>query len=384
MKIEQKIWTETSGWQVLRSTITNETPQLVLVFGGKKQVTDPTHLDSLHTWYPNSNIILGSTAGEIADTHVRDNSLSCCAIAFEKTALSFESGAVQGNDQGEQIGAELAQKIKKEGLRHVMVFCDGLKVKGADLVKGLSKNIPADVVMTGGLVGDGSDMKETVLGLNTTPQSGQVVLVGFYGDNIKIGYGSMGGWDSFGPARLVTKSNENVLYELDGKPALTLYKQYLGDKAKDLPESGLLFPLDLHTEEDGKETRVVRTALGVNEENQSLIMGGDIPEGSKVTLMKANFDKLVDGAGGAANMSNISLRETNPDLAILISCIGRKLVLKARIEEETEAVKEKLGDSDNIFITGFYSYGEISPVAATEKQCKLHNQTMTITTFKEV
>jgi hypothetical protein len=97
--------------------------------------------------------------------------------------------------------------------------------------------------------------------------------------------------------------------------------------------------------------------------------------------MKANFERLVDGAEGAANMSNVPFGTSHPDLAILISCVGRKLVLKQRVEEEVERVQEVLGNTTSL--TGFYSYGEICPVTPTEKQCELHNQTMTITTFSE-
>lgn len=383
MKLEQKMWTTEHNWQTIKSSLDGSEPQLVFVFGGRIQVTTPEHLDTIHEWYPNANIVLCSTAGEITDTMVRDNSLSLCAVHFEKTHLSFEEGVVQKDDDGKKIGAELAERLEKDGLRHVLLFSDGLKVNGTSLVEGILKNIPNTVTVTGGLVGDGPDFKETVVGLNGMPKSGNVVLIGLYGSDIKIGYGSLGGWDSFGPDRLVTKSEKNVLYELDNRPALNLYKQYLGDQAANLPSSGLLFPLKLQLGKGDESAEVVRTLLSVDEENQSMTFAGDIPEGYKVTLMKANFEKLVDGAAGAAEMSKSSLDNTAPEFALLVSCIGRKLVLKERIEAETEAVKEKLGGGDATYITGFYSYGEISPITPTEKQCRLHNQTMTITTFKE-
>ncbi|MFT5849814.1 MAG: hypothetical protein ACI9H6_000636 [Patiriisocius sp.] len=384
MKIEQKIWTEVNGWEACKSTLTTENPQLVLVFGGKDAIKMPEHMLSLQNSYTDADVLMCSTAGEISGTVVRDDSLSVCAIHFEKTELAVVSGTITENDSGESIGAQLAQTLNKEGLRHVMVFSDGLKVNGTSLVKGVLENIPEQVSVTGGLVGDGADFKETVIGLNGTPETGKVVLVGFYGDAIEIGYGSLGGWDSFGPVRIVTKSDKNVLYELDGKPALELYKKYLGDQAVNLPSSGLLFPLNLYLDDAGDDVQVVRTLLAVDEEQQSMTFAGDLPEGKRVNLMKANFDRLVDGAAGAADMSTHSLKNTVPELAILISCVGRKLVLKDRVEEETEAVKKQLGGNDATFITGFYSYGEISPVAPTEKQCQLHNQTMTITTFKEL
>ncbi|MCH8049053.1 FIST C-terminal domain-containing protein, partial [Patescibacteria group bacterium] len=305
------------------------------------------------------------------------------AIHFEKAKLEFSKVNIENADQSETKGKELANSLPKENLVHVMVFSDGLKVNGTSLVKGLTDNLPNSVAITGGLVGDGADFKKTVIGLDEVPNSGNIVLIGFYGESLKISYGSLGGWDSFGPTRLITKSKNNVLYELDGKPALSLYKKYLGDQAKDLPSSGLLFPLNLYLEtENGGKVEVVRTLLAVDEKEQSMTFAGDLPEGSYVSLMKANFDKLVAGAKGAATMSKEAFIDTEPDLAILISCIGRKLVLKDKIEKETEAVRKEFGAGTAMI--GFYSYGEISPMSPTEKQCQLHNQTMTITTFKEV
>ncbi len=210
------------------------------------------------------------------------------------------------------------------------------------------------------------------------PESNRIAVVGLYGERIKVGFGSLGGWDPFGPERLVTRSQGNILYELDGQPALALYKKYLGDYAKDLPASGLLFPLSLKTENNES---IVRTILGVNEAENSLTFAGDMPHGVQARFMMANFDRLIDGAVGAAQTSFDAIGGTTPDLALLISCVGRKLVLKQRIEEEVEGVQDILGQGTAL--AGFYSYGEISPFNPSAK-CELHNQTMTITTLSEV
>ena len=200
---------------------------------------------------------------------------------------------------------------------------------------------------------------------------------GLYGSHIKIRSASLGGWDPFGSERLITKSKGNVLYELDGQSALELYKVYLGTHAKDLPGSALLFPLCLRS--DDSKGGLVRTILAVDEKTQSMTFAGDVPEGTYVRFMKANFDRLIEGAVGAAEKS-MSLKKASPELALLISCVGRKLVLKQRVEEEVEGVREIFGPKTAI--TGFYSYGEISPFTPNAK-CELHNQTMTITSFME-
>lgn len=379
MIVEQRKWTQKSGWNILSEHGLKDSAQVVLLFGETELLKDPKIYEEVHNLYPNAHIVSGSTAGEIIGVEVLDDAIALTAVKFENTLLRFAQASLSSMDESLSVGEKIADSLEKEGLTHVFVLSDGLNVNGTSLVKGLTNKLPKEVAVTGGLTGDQARFKETLVGLDSKPEANKVVAIGFYGSSIKIGYGSMGGWDSFGPERLVTKSKANVLYELDGQSALELYKQYLGDQAKDLPASGLLFPLSLKLE--GKNTGLVRTILSVNEQDGSMTFAGDIPQNSYVQLMKANFERLIDGASGAASMSHEALGEATPDLAILISCVGRKLVLKQRIEEEVEGVQEKLGKE--VAITGFYSYGEICPVTPTEKQCELHNQTMTITTFSE-
>jgi hypothetical protein len=382
MKIEQKKWSKEKGWQDVSNASFNEPPQLVLAFGGTSLIKEGKYFDELKNFYPESHIMSGTTAGEILNNEVSDDSLSVTAIFFEKSYLAFNQIDIKESAESLAAGEKLAQGLKPENLVHVMVFSDGLRVNGTELVHGLSKNLPAEVSVTGGLMGDGSNFKNTFVGLDKPAEQGKIIVVGFYGTNLKVGYGSLGGWDAFGSKRLITKAQGNILYELDNKPALQLYKEYLGEQAAGLPGTGLLFPLSLTIKnEDGTEVEVVRTLLAVDEGKQSLTFAGDMPENTYAKLMKADFDKLVDGASGAASMSLTQLQQDSPELAILISCVGRKLVLKERVEEEIEAVREKVGGT--AAITGFYSYGEICPTAPTKKQCQLHNQTMTITTFRE-
>jgi hypothetical protein len=383
MKIEQRKWTNDNGWVVLDPITFEVAPQLVLAFGSTTVLSDAQRFEEIKGLYPDSHIVTATTAGEILGTEVSDGTIALSAILFEKTTLQFCQTDVAESSQSYEAGKTLGQQLPQEGLVHVMVLSDGLKVNGTSLVHGLTESLPSNVSITGGLVGDGSDFKKTLTGLDSAPVEGKAVAIGFYGDSLHVGYGSFGGWDDFGPERLITKSKENVLYEIDGVPALGLYKEYLGDKANELPSSGLLFPMSLRMKNpDDSEVNVVRTVLAVDEAAQSVTFAGDMPEGAYAKLMKANFDRLIDGAAGAASMSTESFASMKPELAILISCVGRKLVLKDRIEEETEAVQTTIGEQAAMI--GFYSYGELCPTAATEKQCQLHNQTMTITAFKEV
>jgi hypothetical protein len=286
---------------------------------------------------------------------------------------------IDKTDDSYLAGKKIVGMFNHNNLRHLFVLTDGLTVNGSEFVRGMQEELPQGVSVTGGLAGDGPDFGKTVVFTHEAkPASNIIAAIGLYGENLKMGYASMGGWDSFGIERLVTRSNHNVLYELDGQPALDLYKSFLGDQASGLPASGLLFPLSIRT--SSEERPIVRTILAINEQENSLTFAGDIPQGSYVRLMKANVDRLIDGSMEAAEKSMVDWDGETPELAILISCVGRKLVLKQMVEEEVETAKAQFGD--NTAITGFYSYGEISPFMKFLK-CELHNQTMTITLIKE-
>ena len=377
MHIEQTRWSQSQGWIPLPPGSLGSAAQLVLLFGSPACLRQTAWQEDIARAYPKAHQLGCSTAGEIYGTEVSDETLVATAVAFEHTRLQGASLTLDEVSDSYQAGERLADSLPQESLVHVLVIADGQNVNGSALVAGLTQHLPAGVTLTGGLAGDGDRFQETLVLWDAPPASNTIAVLGLYGDRLKVGFGSRGGWDAFGPERLITRSAENILYELDGQPALALYKKYLGEQARDLPASGLLFPLSLRT---GGSESVVRTILGINEAEQSLTFAGDLPEGGHARLMKANFDRLIDGAAGAAQTSFEAIGNTSPELALLISCVGRKLVLKQRIEEEVEGVQDILGRET--VLAGFYSYGEISPFNPSA-QCELHNQTMTITTLSE-
>ncbi|QRR03290.1 FIST signal transduction protein [Dyadobacter sandarakinus] len=372
MKIEQFVFADGSSYNPFSFS-----PQLIFVFGSRELIEKNGIIMELTRLYPDATFSGCSTAGEIVNQSVRDNTLVITGIQFSNTFV--RSSVVQLEQAGfssMEAGRQLVSRLPAEGLKHIFVLSDGLAVNGTDLVRGIQESIAEEVTLTGGLAGDGAHFSRTVIiEPDGSIASGSVAAIGFYGA-LEIGFGSRGGWDSFGLDRLVTRSSENILYEIDGQPALDLYKSFLGDKATSLPASGLLFPLSMRDSED--RAPVVRTILGINEEEKSLTFAGDIPEGSFVRLMKANNDRLINGAEEAAHAASDGLR-SKPEFALLVSCVGRKLVLKQMVEEEVECVSDVL---DAPVMTGFYSYGELAPFSRNS-QCELHNQTMTITTFSE-
>jgi hypothetical protein len=374
-----KIYTFRKGeWNQPLDISLDSKKTLVLVFGTAKKEYIEESLKNLTKSFSKSVIVGASSAGEIVQDEVFQNSLAVAIIQFETTTMKVVEKPISSVKHSYKYGAGLATELLNDELKGIFVLSDGLHINGSKLTNGISSVIPDEIIVTGGLAGDDERFESTWVIANKEVCSGFITAVGFYGDNIHIAHGSQGGWDSLGIERIVTKSEDNLLYELDSQPALEIYKRYLGDKAKDLPASGLLFPLEIKPTYESEES-TVRTILAIDEKAQSITFAGDIPEGSYVTFMKANYDRIIDGASFAAEKVNMDAYHGEPVLSIAISCVGRRLILKQRTEEELEAVLEVLPPETKQI--GFYSYGEISPMASGK--CDLHNQTMTLTLIWE-
>ncbi len=380
MYVRQFSWSDSESFSAPLSDRNNTRPDLVLIFGYRQLLSDAFPLDNLRDAFPTAVFAGCSTAGEISETTVSQESVQITTVQFSKSSLQSGHVYITESSLSHQSGLELARSIPHDNLVHALVLSDGLAVNGSDLVKGLKDGFPASVSISGGLSADMEAFKKTVVLTPKGFESQAAVVIGFYGKALHVGYGSAGGWDPFGPTRLITRSNQNILYELDGKSSLELYKVYLGEHAGGLPAAGVLFPLSLMEQPHGGD-ELVRTVLAVDEAEKCMIFAGNMPQGAYARMMKADTDRLIDGANRAAQISLQRMPPKNqPQLAILISCIGRHMVMKQRVEEEVETVKDILGEKCRL--TGFYSYGEISPLEPG-KPCELHNQTMTITTFSE-
>lgn len=359
------------GWSRPLPSELDSPSTAVLAFAAPSYEARADVWETIAAAFPLSRVVGCSTAGEIHGTAIHDDTLALAVARFERTDLALAVEPV-ARERSFECGVRLGEALARPDLRGVLLIADGQDVNGSRLVEGLRSRV-GDVPISGGLAGDGTRFKSTwVLG-GGRARPGLASAIAFYGDAIAIGHGSKGGWDKFGPERRITRASGNVLYELDGRPALELYKSYLGDLAAGLPATALLFPLAIRASRaDGDQ--VVRTVLSHSEAEQSLTFAGDMPEGALAQLMRANFDRLVEAAGSAA----LSATTSTAKLCVAVSCVGRRLVLGERAEDETEAVGEALPGCS---IVGFYSYGEICPTGAGD--CRLHNQTMTLTTFAE-
>ena len=369
-------WTPASGWSAPLPAWDGP-GTLVMVFGGSELLDDDAPLRAVVAAFPRSAVMGCSTSGEILGSGIFDGSVTVAVARFERTVLALEAEPVHGSDSAE-VGRALGTRLLARGddLAAVFVLSDGIAVNGSALAAGLTAGTRGSAVITGGLAGDGSRFERTWVLVDGRPAVSSVTAVGLYGTELEVGYGSNGGWTVLGPERVVTRSEGNVLLGLDGQPALELYKSYLGERVSGLPATALLFPLAVRAP-GAADRELVRTVLGVDEARQSMTFAGDVPEGSTAQLMRGTSERLVD----AAQLAAVSARLPGdaPSLAVAVSCVGRRLYLGQRVEDELEAVVAGLGS--HCGVVGFYSYGELSPVSAGT--CDLHNQTMTITVFRE-
>lgn len=379
MRVRQTIIRKPTDLAVGLSTMEHIAADLLLVFGSIGHFTFPGLREQLQHAFPDAMLLGCSTAGEITAEGVDDDTCTITAIKFDQAKLRQGSTHLSGMDDSFAAGERLGKQIAAPDLKAVLVFGPGEQINGSALVNGISSSVGTGIPITGGLAGDGGAFKETfTIGPNGVVNN-QVVAIGLSGDGLRFGHGSFGGWEPFGPARKVTRCDGNILHELDGEPALEIYRRYLGEYASGLPASGLLFPFAM-LGEDHSAVGLIRTILGIDETTGSLVLAGEINPNGYLRLMHASTDKLVNGAESAAEAAAEMVQGSGDSLAILVSCVGRKLVMGDRVDEEVEAVGDVFGKAG--VLTGFYSYGEISPFTPGAS-CKLHNQTMTITSLSE-
>jgi len=373
MLTSQLLYDEINGWKQLSGDNIQD-PQVILAFGMGEGFVKNAYR-TLREKFPKSDIIGCTTAGTIVGTQVDDISVATL-ISLEKGKMQVVSQEFSSTDESELIGQNIAKSLLREELKHIFILSDGLHINGTNLTAGLNRELPQSVHVTGGLAGDGTAFNKTHIIANADAKEKCVVALGFYGNSLEVNSSCFAGWDEFGAERLITRSEGNIVYEIDSKPALGLYKTYLADEIKDLPASGLKFPFSIR--EDASKKPIIRTFLAINEEEQSLTFAGDVPEMYRCRLMKSNIDKLIDNAGLAAEQAKSN--KHSHSLCLAVSCFGRRVVLSQLVEEELDIMQDVFGEETQL--SGFYSYGEIAPLDGLDK-CALHNQTMTLTVISE-
>lgn len=378
MFASQHFWTDLSGW-----ADDPEQPakaDLVLYFAAREMLEREGAYAALRDRFPGARIVGCSTGGQMADGDVSDQRLSALALGFADTRLRVAEAEAREPAQSHAAGRSIGEQLAGPDLAGVFILSDGLNVNGSALVAGLADAIGRHVPVSGGLAGDGDAFAQTLVGCDGPARPHAIAAIGFYGTSIQFAHGSAGGWDVFGPKRRITRAAGNVLFEVDGRPALDLYKLYLGpEESRKLPGSALLFPMRVSDPRHPQQS-VVRTVLAVDAEAGSMTFAGDMPEGWTAQLMRGSFSRLCAGAAEATRKAAAGIPSGAQSAAIFVSCIGRRLLMGQRIEEEIEAAIAEL--PADCRPAGFYSYGEIAPHEQSGR-AQLHNQTMTVTLLSE-
>ncbi|WP_428262116.1 FIST N-terminal domain-containing protein [Haliangium sp.] len=364
-------------WSVPSLPALDSPRTLVLAFGATELSGTPEVFAELRAAYPRAHILGCSTAGEIAGARVRDHSLSVAVVRFAHSRLSTASVVVGDAAGSFAAGQVLAHKLDEAGLRVILLLAEGLDISGSELLRGIKSVINEAVTVTGGLAGDGVRFERTWALHGDSVQPSLVTAVGLYGDHLSVGQGAEGGWRPLGPSARISKSSGHVLYQIDGLPALAWYRDRLGPRARELPASGLLYPLGLEVE---GEAFLVRTVLAIDEKQQSMTFAGDVPVGSRVLLLGASSDALIAGAADAAEaaLGDMDVAEGKA-LGLLVSEVGRRVVLGDRADDELAAAVEPL--LPEVACVGFYGYGGFSGLRG--RPTVLHNQTFLVTLISE-
>lgn len=349
---------------------------IVLIFGNDEQ-----RVQEVIKAFPKSHIAGSSTFGEIYGGHVYDKTVSVSVIKFSD--VKIKSVEVPFTDYAESYntGVKVFQELNEDKLSGILVFTKGLVFNGDQFAKGINSKNNKNVLIGGGMAGD-PEVKDTWVISKQGKRTQAVVAVGFYGDNFQMMISTESGITPLGVERTVTKSDKNILYEVNHKPALEFYREFLGDNFKDLTKSAIQYPIAVSKDYKISQAELVRTPYTINEKDQSVTFTGEVPEGLQIRLMMAGSENMVSGSEKAAQDTKTRIKKAkgDPAFVLLVSCASRKMVMGEFTEEEIDMVQTVLGQKDYT-ISGYYAFGEI--VSAQGGTCVLQNQTINLISFYE-
>jgi hypothetical protein len=329
----------------------------------------------------------GTTAGEISTTGFSTQSVVVMALGSDE--LRFTTGIGQHMSQGEAAcGVALVDDIRSRAsfrdALSLLIFPNGMGGDGVKVIQGIHSVLGTEFEIAGGYMGDDERFEQTFQYYN-----GQVYVDAIPGllicgkDGFRTGIGVRSGFQSIGNRFHCTDAQGNVVKKFDDERALDFYKEFLGEeRSKRLPGICLEYPFGLIDDKasiGGKEYFQLRCGLSVDHAKGTISLAASIPEGSAITLTTASRGEIINGARLAAEQAKASLGGASPRAILMFSCVGRKLVLGRRTQEEISAVQKILGN--DVPLIGFYTYGEIGPIDKTEaalSTTKFHNETVVL------
>ncbi len=373
--------------RIAREGLKDATPSFGFVFASTK-FDQQEMLRGVYSIAPDVTFIGCSSAGEITNSGpLKDPSVVVMMVAGGD-ALSFAPGIGTNIKAGEfNAGAALANSILARAgeapLTGCIMFSDGLAGNGAEIVRGALSVLGDDFPLVGGSAGDDFEFKKTYQYWNGKPHTGDTVGVGLSGDFV-FGVGVKHGWGVLGRPAKVTKSENSVVYEIDGKPAFEHYEKYFGaQRAKQLREGNLaqfavLYPLGIKSKET--DDYLLRAPFSVDA-NGAITCTSEIPEGSEVRIMMGTRKSAIDMARTAAKQALAALGDKKPKAIFIFNCIARRRLLGDDGGLEIAAIQDVLGK--DVPLVGLYTYGEQAPldgIVRHMERCNnvFHNETVVI------
>ena len=321
------------------------------------------------------NIIGCTTDGEISSDGFRTDSAVLGGIVSDQIDFHLASVKDLGQDC-ERAGITLAAKLP-ENVNYIQLFSDGLTGNGCAILRGLESVLDKTIPVCGGTAGDAGRFRRTWQFAGNRVFSNGAVAIGFSG-NFQVGTGASSGWSPIGLAKKVTRSVDNILYELNGEPALNVYERALGKHASKLPAVGVEYPLGLVTErgaEGEKDYLLLRATMSVNRKEGAISLAGEIPEGSTVHICCGDSASLLEAAKKAGRLALADLEGRRPVMIFIYSCMARRLILGRQVEEEINCIREAVGP--DLPVLGFYTYGEYGRIKKGGPN-RLQNETVTV------
>lgn len=375
--------TYNQGWKK-EFTIDDDFDVAVLFFGN-----DDTAFSVIKDKYKKAHIVGCTTSGEIDGNTFHEGSM-CTVLKMHKTRLKTvvikDINYENSFDYGKRAMTQLIEEesFLSEKLNGVLLFTDGLNVNGAKVAEGIA-SINSIVKVAGGTAADNLAFERTHV-FSHEKIGGALVALGFYGEDIVFELGSKSGVEPIGIEKKITHAENNVLYSLDGEPALDVYKKWFKNFSTDneLRASLLECPVEISSNFQ-KEEGLVRTPIDLNEKDGSIRYTGEIPQGKSLRMMRADIEGMVSASEEIVEETwgKISKKDQNDNsiLSLLVSCSGRKAVLKTEVEDEFFNANKNIKNKNSAQV-GLYSYGEYNRVNE-EKGVEFLNQTMTVVCIYE-
>jgi hypothetical protein len=377
-----------AGQEAVSSALAHlpDTPDVLIIFGSTR-FDHRKLLEGIKSVAGQVPMVGGTTAGEISTSGFSTQSVVLMALSSKDLCFTTGIGKNMSQDEaacGLSLIDDIRSKKSFEDAHSLILFPNGMGGDGAKLIQGLHSTLGSDFEIVGGYLGDDERFKYTYQYYDGKVYKDAIPGLLVSGKNsFRTGIGVRSGFESIGNRFYCTEAEGNVVKKFDGESALSLYKEFLGEeRSQRLPGICLEYPFGLIDEKvsiAGKEYFQLRCGLAVDHQEDSITLAASIPEGSAITLTTASRGDIINGAMLAAKQAKDCLKGAKPAAIFMFSCVGRKLVLGRRTQEEVLAVKEILGEE--VPLIGFYTYGEIGPIDKMKRDLaptKFHNETVVL------